>query len=161
MILQWKPELGDVAKKYLNLDASLNVIGLTDDDSYTRIPGNTTTPKISFPATLDNGEAPDAALPDETSIQTEFKAENTAGSDEMVSNVVTPSPSCVSGPIETDVIMRFHASSDKLMIRERPTGAKMGWSSSKRTWAATVSKLLIFLLFYVNTECRRWCSANG
>ena len=94
----------DGAKKYLNLDASLNVIGLTDDDSYTRTPGNTTTPKISFPATLDNGEAPDAALPDGTSIQTEILAENTAGSDEMVSNVVTPSPSCISGPIETDVI---------------------------------------------------------
>ena len=99
-----EPELGDVAKQYLNLDASLNVIGLTDDDSYTRNPGNTVTPKISFPATLDNGEAPDAALPSGTSIQTEFKAENTAGSDEMVSNVVTPSPSCVSGPIETDTI---------------------------------------------------------
>ena len=53
----------DDAKKYLNLDASLNVIGLTDDDSYTRSPGNTVTPKISFPATLDNGEAPDTALP--------------------------------------------------------------------------------------------------
>ena len=52
--------------------------------AYTRTPGNTATPKISFPATLDNGEAPDTALPPETSIQTEFKAENTAGSDEMV-----------------------------------------------------------------------------
>ena len=94
----------DAVKKYLNLDASLNVIGLTDDDSYTATPGNTVTPKISFPGTLDNGQAPDSALPDGTSIQTEFKAENTAGSDEMVSNVVTPSPSCVSGPIETGVI---------------------------------------------------------
>ena len=26
-------------------------------------PANTITPKISFPATLDNGEAPDTALP--------------------------------------------------------------------------------------------------
>ena len=74
----------DNSKKYLNLDASLNVIGLTDDDSYTRTPANTTDPKISFPATLDNGEAPDTALPFGTSIQTEFKAENTAGSDEIV-----------------------------------------------------------------------------
>ena len=95
----------DNAKKYLNLDASLNVIGLTDDDSYTRTPANTITPKISFPATLDNGEAPDTALPVDTSIQTEFKAENTAGSDEMASNVVTPSPSCISGPITTDEIV--------------------------------------------------------
>ena len=95
---------GDSSKKYLNLDASLNVIGLTDDDTYTRSPANTTTPKISFPATLDNGEAPDAALPLGTSIQTEILAENTAGSDEMASNVVTPSPSCTSGPIETDTI---------------------------------------------------------
>ena len=68
----------DNVKRYLNLDASLNVIGLTDDDSYTRTPANTATPKISFPATLDNGEAPDTALPFGTSIQTEFKAENTA-----------------------------------------------------------------------------------
>ena len=95
---------GDSSKKYPNLDASLNVIGLTDDDTYTRSPANTTTPKISFPATLDNGEAPDAALPLGTSIQTEILAENTAGSDEMASNVVTPSPSCTSGPIETDTI---------------------------------------------------------
>ena len=64
----------DNAKKYLNLDASLNVIGLNDDDSYTRNPGNTVTPKISFPATLDNGEAPDAALPLGTSIQTEIQS---------------------------------------------------------------------------------------
>ena len=70
--------------------------------AYTRTPGNTATPKISFPATLDNGEAPDTALPFGTSIQTEFKAENTAGSDEIVSNVVTPSPSCISGPIILD-----------------------------------------------------------
>ena len=94
----------DAAKQYLNLDASLNVIGLNADDSYTRTPANTVTPKISFPATLDNGEAPDAVLPLGTSIQTEILAENTAGSDEMVSNVVTPSPSCISGPIETDTI---------------------------------------------------------
>ena len=94
----------DNAKKYLNLDASLNVIGLTDDDTYTRSPANTTTPKISFPATLDNGEAPDAALPLGTSIQTEILAENTAGSDEMASNVYTPTPTCVSGQIETDEI---------------------------------------------------------
>ena len=97
----------DGAKKYLNLDASLNVIGLNDDDSYTRNPGNTVTPKISFPATLDNGEAPDAALPLGTSIQTEFKAENTAGSDEMASNVYTPTPTCVSGLIETDTIIQY------------------------------------------------------
>ena len=109
----------DEIKKYLNLDASLNVIGLTDDDSYTRIPGNTTTPKISFPATLDNGEAPDAALPSGTSIQTEFKAENTAGSDEMVSNVVTPSPSCVSGPIETDTIIGIGGRRKKSVVAQK------------------------------------------
>ena len=122
----------DEIKKYLNLDASLNVIGLTDDDSYTRIPGNTTTPKISFPATLDNGEAPDAALPDGTSIQTEILAENTAGSDEMASLPVTPSPSCISGPIETDVIIDVNLNATGPVYSTNNDGAAMDspWSNA-------------------------------
>lgn len=96
----------DNSKKYLKLGSNLDVIGLTDDDSYTATPSNTLTPKIKFPATLDNGQAPDAALPEGTTIQTEFKAENTVGSDEKKSNKVTPQASCISGNIETDVITK-------------------------------------------------------
>ena len=124
----------DNSKKYLNLDASLNVIGLTDDDTYTRSPANTTTPKISFPATLDNGEVPDAALPPGTSIQTEFKAENTAlpAGTSMVSNVVTPSPSCVSGPIETDVIIDVNLNATGPVYSTNNDGAAMDspWSNA-------------------------------
>ena len=80
----------DNVKKYLNLDASLNVIGLTDDVSYTRIPGNTLTPKIKFPAVLDNGQTPDVTMTEGTTIKTEFKAENSAGLDELESNAVEP-----------------------------------------------------------------------
>ena len=113
--LNWSPNTGNYAigpstiidnsKKYLNLDASLNVIGLTDDDSYTRIPGNTLTSKISFPATLDNGEAPDDALPAGTCIQTEVIASNVAGSDTKSSLCITPIESI--GPNATMHGLRF------------------------------------------------------
>ena len=80
----------DNAKKYLNLDADLNVIGLTDTDTYTRTPGNTLTPKIQFPAVFDNGQSPDASMAEGTTIRTEIKAENSAGTDELQSNILEP-----------------------------------------------------------------------
>ena len=114
----------DEIKKYLNLDASLNVIGLTDDDSYTRIPGNTLTSKISFPATLDNGEAPDDALPAGTCIQTEVIASNVAGSDTKSSLCITPIESI--GPNATMHGLRFENTGPSILSRiDSPSNSKV------------------------------------
>ena len=91
----------DGEQSYLNLDSNLNVIGLVDTADFTAIPSNSLTPKIQFPAQLDNGRSPDETLVDGTSIQVEVKAINTEGEFLKFSNVVTPGTPCVNGPIET------------------------------------------------------------
>ena len=94
-----------ISTKFLDLNASLNVAGLTDDSSFTQIQTNPQLePTITFPALLNSGQAPDAQLPAGTSIQTEILAENAAGSANLLSNVVTPQLECVSGNLQTSQI---------------------------------------------------------
>ena len=109
------PKAVDNATKYLNLSADLNVIGLTDDSSYTLVPSNSLNPQISFGSVLDNGEAPDIALPDGTSIQTEIKASNVTNLDAIKeSNTIVPGDTTVLFADNTEDVAKFEAIKESL-----------------------------------------------
>ena len=90
---------------FAQLDSSLNVVDLTETDPGFTDYSETTTPTITFPATLPNGETPDEALLEGTSIFTTVRADNLVPpASEKNSNTVTPAVTCDPGPIETSAI---------------------------------------------------------
>lgn len=86
-----KPKTSTIAnaKLYAKLNATLNVTDLQSaDPGYTAFTG--LTPRLTFPALLPSGNAPDKDLPAGTTLQTEVYATNANGSDTAQSAKLTP-----------------------------------------------------------------------
>lgn len=77
-------------KLFIQFDASGTVSNLVSSDPGFTIMANQANPKITFPAVLPSGNAPDVDLPDGTTITTYLQASNAAGTVDRASNTVTP-----------------------------------------------------------------------
>ena len=80
-----------IASRYLVIDATGAVSGTVGSDpGYVSI-GPNTSKTLTFPATFDTGNAPDAELPAGTTFKVSAQATNSIGSSEFgPSNVITP-----------------------------------------------------------------------
>ena len=86
------PTNSQVSTRYLVIDATGNVSGtVASDPGYVSV-GPSTSQTLTFPATMDTGNAPDDELAAGTTIKVSAQATNSEGSSEYgPSNIVTPS----------------------------------------------------------------------
>jgi len=84
------PKVTPGVRLYLKFDAAGAVSDLQSADPGYVQTTNQANPKLTFPATLPSGKAPDAELPAGTTLTVEVQATNTSGTVTKVSNTLTP-----------------------------------------------------------------------